>query len=190
MKPNLKTPLVVFAQDPGSKNYAISIVRGAVVRNKLKVKVLTNFMLTDLITQLKDVEAFTLESSKYKKAITEILKTHKPAAVVFERFMTRGIKGATIEYVSSMLGLLRGLTQLDVHAIPAVTWKSAVKRWGLDLDGMYKETRTTAHQVDATVMAIWLLAKCFGLPEVKINKPKLLKAIERTSKTDLKRKKK
>lgn len=176
------TPFVVLAQDPGSRNYAISVIQGAVVRGKLKIKIRESFLLQTLVQQLKDPKLLNKESNAYKKSLRGLLKAHKPNALVFERFMTRGIKGATIEYVSAMLGLFKGLTPMQVHAIPAVTWKSQVKKWGIDLESIYAGTKTTPHQIDATLMGVWLLVKLLQPKVVQINKRRLLKAIEKTDK--------
>lgn len=176
------TPFVVLAQDPGSRNYAISVIQGAVVRGKLKIKIRESFLLQTLVQQLKDPELLYEEKVAYEKSLRALIKTHKPQALVFERFMTRGIRGATIEYVSVMLGVLAGLTRLRVHAIPAVTWKSQVKKWGIDLESIYAGTKTTPHQIDATLMGVWLLVKLLQPKVVQINKRRLLKAIEKTDK--------
>ena len=190
MKTNPRLPITVLAQDPGSRNYAVSVVRGSLIRGNLKVKVITNFLLTSLITQLKEPAEFLKESDNYQEAIRDYIKKYKPDAIAIERFMARGLRGSTGEYLATMLGLQRSLTRLDIYAIPAVTWKSATKRWGIDLKMLYKETRTTPHQVDATVMGIWLIAKLLNVKTVRIPKAKLLKAIELTSKSKLKREKK
>lgn len=182
MNPTHPTPFVVLAQDPGSRNYAISIIQGAVVRGKLKIKVRESFLLQTRVQQLKDTGMFKKEADAYKRTLSKLIRKHQPHALVFERFMTRGIKGATIEYVSVMLGLLRGLTRLQVHAIPAVTWKSQVKKWGIELEAIYAGTKTTPHQIDATLMGVWLLTKLLQPKVVQINKRRLLKAIEKTDK--------
>lgn len=170
--------LTVLAHDPGKTNYGIAVVQGQAVRNKLQVKVLLTKKLRRPLKRLKDPEQLTAEVGAYLGEVGRLVEKYKPDLMIFERFMSRGIKGTTIEVVNVMLGALHCTFKQTLVPIAAVTWKSQFKRrWKFDLDRAYKECKTEPHLVDATLMGIYLLSKELDVAP-RLNFDQVLKAIE------------
>lgn len=85
-----------------------------------------------------------------------------------------------------MLGGVLTPIDLPIKLIPAVTWKSAIKREGVDLKEVYRKCRAQPHQVDATLIGVYVGLYAFKLKGFKgsnISKlmPGIIKQIEDTS---------
>lgn len=78
--------------------------------------------------------------------------------IAAERFQSRGVGGSSaimgplVERVNIMLGGL--LTKREIHLVPAMTWKSAVKK-RLPLELLYKAAAVPPHVVDAAMIGLW-----------------------------------
>ncbi len=180
----------LIASDPGTKNYAISVVTLEKLGKKFSVTVHENGMIKETVKGIKDSHLLKKELLQYVKKMKKLEKSHKPNALAAERFMTRGIKGPTVEYLNMMLGALNTNTKLPIKLIPAVTWKVAIAREGIDLKAEYKKTKALPHQVDATMIGIYVALHGFkvkGFKDSGIKKlfPGIIKQIEKTSTSKL-----
>jgi Holliday junction resolvasome RuvABC endonuclease subunit len=158
--------ITILGLDPGSVNYGFSVVRFDQVGKKLEYKILECGMLGSLLKDLSKPHKATLK--KHLKEIKGILSDYQIDYIFAERYMTRGIKGATVEAVNQMLGALDVSVKQEVTEMPASTWKNRVNKfWQLKDEGtkkgVYSRSRTLPHEVDATLQCFWLAEKKLGI---------------------------
>lgn len=141
--------MIYTGLDPGHKNFAVS--RISVTKTVAKCKVIEAGMLTNTITQMKgDVRT---QMGRYLRDLLPRLE----GPIYAERFMARGLKGATAETVNMALGALV-VARKKVTLIPAAQWKNAVNKV-LDLRMLYKCVGTPPHVVDSTLIAMYCAYK-------------------------------
>jgi hypothetical protein len=135
--------------DPGTKNFA------CVMLNNNKCTYAS--MFHSPINSLTD--------DKYElffKAIDKLIYDIKPNIILIERFAVRTFGTKLIELVSVMVGsVLTTAYNLNIKSCTtiAVTWKSAIKRAGHDLDRLYetgKKSYAPPHIVDALLMSYYI----------------------------------
>ena len=168
--------VTVISGDPGSKNFAISVIEGALVEGKVKIRLHGTTMLPEearLFDLTKDIQ---IPLGNYRNVLRNLAREYgSPAAVCFERFQTRGILGKTIECISMMNAvppLIFG--KADVRVITAATWKNRINRF-IDLKASYKEYKLTRvaslkrdHELDACLIGIYMIHKHFDVPDFQI----------------------
>lgn len=181
--------MVVMAHDPGKTNYAVAVVKGKVVRGKLRLRVIFNNMVSNTVKQLTDGTVLKQEIKAYLVETFQYGAAHKPNLFIAERFMTRGLKGPTIEMIGIMLGAFVSRLPVPYALVGASTWKNEMKRRGLDLKEMYKLARVTPHQLDAVLMAVYQLIKSMGVPRYNLDRDRIIQAAEAASALPLKKKK-
>ncbi len=179
----MKTYTVV-AHDPGTKNYGYAITQGRVKNGKFQVRFWENGKLYRTVLQLKDSTPMRESLQQYLEDISSIYKRcPHPVVTIAERYMTRGIRGTLVECVNVMLGAL--VTQIEpsskLKLVAAVTWKREMERCGLDLKEMYRLARVSAHQIDASLMSLFILMRGLGVARRKLNQQKLIQQIEAAS---------
>nr|DAH47961.1 MAG TPA: HOLLIDAY JUNCTION RESOLVASE [Caudoviricetes sp.] len=136
----------ILAFDPGSVNMGISLVE---ISKKGTPRVIAN---ATMMHPIHDIPSFMAQQRAFVNEVRMWIEQFKPRAIVAERFQSRGLRGATVECVSMMLGILSTL-DLPVLFITASTWKNQYqKRFGVNLRDVYKEIRTTPHQLDASLI--------------------------------------
>jgi hypothetical protein len=155
----------VIGFDPGTSNFGcfagkVSLKDGKVDRVISKESAMMENRLVDMTTIETDCVNFAAELDSY-------LLTYKPDTIVIERFMTRGLKGATIELVNMMIGQLtdrvrllkkQGKLKTRIVIITAATWKNQVNRVS-NLDAIYELFRSRGvvdHKVDAALMSLYV----------------------------------
>lgn len=170
----------VFSCDPGTKNFAMSLIEGTVTDQGLKIKILGTCMLDETLQDLTKDVAPTLR--KFHKRMDFIRTKHKPKLTCFERFQSRGLKGKTIEAIGYMLGVI-GMTfrKTDPRFILASTWKNRINKIdGVDLKEIYKGWGLTSsaksytgkrdHELDAVLIGIYHLHQHLGMEDFEIFK--------------------
>lgn len=193
-KPNKEYTLVpctrkhdyrILACDPGTKNFGIACVG---VRDG-KVDVIASAVLTHPMYELTaDVMR---QRELFSKEIRQWFKLYSPNLVIAERFQTRGNGGPTIETVSLMLGLLGAFKRIPYKYVIAGQWKNAFnKRWANGdkefLKDLYKDCRTTPHQLDASLIGVYGLEYALRV-ELKYNPNRMIEMVETTSRMELRR---
>ena len=154
--------LRVLGFDPGTSNFGCfaGLITGTddiQYFESLESAMLVN-PLCDMPTAVKDVPRFLGEIRSY-------IDTYRPHAIVIERFMTRGIKGPTIELVNMMIGALVTLVDtyreegkhIYIKIVTAASWKNQVNRI-FPLESIYKACKKRGladHQVDAALMSMY-----------------------------------
>lgn len=140
----------ILAFDPGSVNMGISIVDLYDNLPHVRANATMNYPIHD-ITQ------FMAEKRKFLEEVNAWVSKYRPQAIVAERFQSRGLRGATVECVSMMLGILSTLN-LPVLFITAATWKNNYqRRFNCNLRDVYKTLNNTPHQLDASLIG------CYGI---------------------------
>ncbi len=169
--------LRVLAHDPGSKSYGIAAVEitvGKPISKKefknpktkplsgLKFKVLYVGLLNSRYYGLKKTHEIGRETIAYMNEISKLVDDYQIDLQIGERYMTRGIKGVTIEFVNMMLGTLRGIAvakKTPLKVMPAAQWKVPLGNRGVDLDEIYSDAKTyqktTPHEVDAIFIGLY-----------------------------------
>lgn len=177
--------ITVLAHDPGSTNYGYAVIKGTLIKDRLHFKVVENGKIRNTIKQMKFRKIREKEREAYAREVGKIIKKHKPDFQIAERYMTRGIKGILIECVSSMLNTLELRFDTPLKLIPAVTWKTELKKCEADFKEWYKKCRTTPHQLDSAGMGIYAIMKFLNVPRQKIDMWKLIAQLEETSEEEL-----
>lgn len=156
----------IFSHDPGTANYGYGVTQVHQTEDrKMRIRVLENGLCASTIRSLNSLSARKIERDGYVDFLKQIKAKHNPDILCGERFMTRGIKGPTVESVNIMLGALENnivFWPRMVKMIPAATWKNAVNRSGVDLKAEYKRTRVTPHQLDAVLIGLYIGFQGFG----------------------------
>jgi hypothetical protein len=146
----------VLAIDPGSRNSGISVVA---VNAKEQIKVMANSILTNPI---HDLTIFGTQRDIFMQEIARWVDVYEPSGIIIERFQTRGLLGPLIEQVSIMIGIIAGAyPHIPIKLVTAATWKNEFHRRNetVTLDDLYKECRTTPHQLDSAFMGVFALEK-------------------------------
>lgn len=170
----------VFSCDPGTKNFAMSVIEGTYDGKGLKIKILGTCMLEETLQDLtKDVSPVL---QMFNKRMRKIRRKYKPNLTCFERFQSRGLKGKTIEAIGYMLGVIAiTFRKSDPQFILASTWKNRINKIdGVVLNDIYKEWGLTSkaktytgkrdHELDAVLIGIYKLHKELGLEDFEIFK--------------------
>ena len=153
--------------DPGTKNFACSVLEARMVDGEFKFKIVGTVMLTDCISEPK---AYIRKQARaYEKQFKKIQRKYGPFHLcTAERFQARGYGGHTIESINMMLGIM-ALTFKgeDFRTVTAAIWKNAFNRT-MDLKGLYQERKLyddakTDHEFDATMIGVHRLQSLFGL---------------------------
>lgn len=159
--------VVIFAHDPGTKNYGYSLVK-VCFGKKLKVEVLETGISPAAVYDLKTNDKTTpkLRVSEFLKWVKKYKRKYKFDYIVAERFMTRGgsSMGTTIECVGIMCGAMIA-TMDNVQLVTAAQWKNIVNRT-VDLKALYKNKEYylgEPHELDATLMAIYKAGQLLGV---------------------------
>lgn len=170
--------ITILGIDPGSSNQGISCIRFN--KKKQRFRVLANATMTYPLNDLRGKEF----QNRLHLCINEIdhwVQHFGVQVIIAERFQSRGLKGATGEYVACMLGALAYKYPV-VRVIPASQWKNAYQRlYEVDLKDMYKVVRTVPHQLDATLIARHGAVMGSGNKEIPANPERLIDRVNRAS---------
>lgn len=147
----------IMGLDAGSRNFGWSLIKV----ERTKFRIIKCGILTQTLTQLKEDSWFD-ELHLYAIQIEKLLRLSKPDAIIAERYFARhrGLEG---EMINLMLGttmriLFEQHPKVRTQLVMAMTWKSALKRSGFDLDMLYKECKPIPHHpIDATMQAAYLV---------------------------------
>lgn len=150
--------LVVLSMDPGVTNFAWSVLKA---KRGGRVDVVATGMLRHTLKELtgnsrENTDAFCAE-------IQELLEEYRVSHMIMERFMSRGMKGLTIELVNTMIGILMGMWNGESASFKLVTaaqWKNEWNRRS-DLKAFYKTVNCEVHQADAIGIGIYGAAYWF-----------------------------
>ena len=140
-----------LAQDPGSVNHGLAVI------DPVSLTILAHGLNPHTLTML--MPGVGTQVASYV-GLLRALKAKGCEYAIAERFQTRGIKGLSIELVSAMLGITLLEFPGKVRLVIASQWKNAYGRSGLDLDKLYVDMRPiTPHQIDASLMGLWMACK-------------------------------
>lgn len=163
--------IVILANDPGTTNYGFAIVKATMKQTTagrtLDFSILEHGLIPSTVRTLKNGKQLIAEIKAYLMTIQGLRIKHIPVAWIAERYMTRGIKGSTIEMVAIMMGSVLGKyhKKMRFKFIIAAEWKNQVNKRG-DLKEFYKAVRPyriTPHQVDACFIGIYGAHRWAGL---------------------------
>lgn len=164
--------ITVLSMDPGTSNYAASVLRVASDDTRMKVKVVGTRLVENTVKVPADLVP---ELRSYISEIRYLEHLYGPFdLVVAERFQSRGLKGTTIEAINMMLGAL-AVTYPELTIYTASTWKNAFNRKldPFNLKDLYddlkelvkpipKAERSTVHELDCSLMGIYHACKELG----------------------------
>ena len=171
--------MLIAAFDPGVKNFGVAVI------DPKTLKVLKHWLNPYTVTTLgADKKPQILA---YKQFLHDMEHVHGCSHIIAERFQSRGsLFGISIEAVSFMLGLAEASFPNKTRLVIASQWKTAYNRSGLDLKALYKELwqkphRVTPHQIDASLIGMWLACKMrhVKLPNERIIKVLILSSIQK-----------
>lgn len=174
----------ILGLDPGSTNFGISCVE----YSKRGSRILANAVLDNPVKGL----ATGIEEKKntFLSEIFNWLDNFNCKAIIAERFQSRGLRGNTAEEVTFMIGILSQAFEIKTKLVIASTWKNAFARQhGEKLKEFYKLSRTTPHQLDASLIALFGLSTGFHA-DIEYSIGNLITKVENSSLTRLKRERK
>ncbi|AGS82039.1 Holliday junction resolvase [Pseudomonas phage PaBG] len=185
------TDLRILAMDPGTSNFAVSIMRLRWANNRFQFKCEGTTML-DPQRLLKDMKTMRSSLNTFRDYVQPLFEVENLDAFVAERFQARGGKGPTIESVNCMLGCMAQQSNHIKNAdfITAGVWKNEFNRYAdlkemyLDLADLRKEklTKIAIHQLDSMLLGIYVGCKLLGVRpfsfiDTREKEAKLLKAL-------------
>lgn len=164
--------VTLLSLDPGTRNFAASVLVGKVVDDLLRVHVVGTTMID---VTMDDMKYAQILASNFSKEMARLEKQYKFSHIVAERYQARGIRGTTVECVNVMLGImLNQFSHCDISFFTAATWKNRYNR-NLDLKDLYvdlkdlesskkKEFRKTEHELDSCLLGIYHLCNLHNIP--------------------------
>ena len=148
----------ILSMDPGVTNFAWSVLE---VSRPFKVKLVATGMLEET---LKDMTGNVKEKADlFLNAVKVLKEEYEIDHTIMERFMSRGMKGLTIELVNVMLGIMLGSwkkKQRNFKLITAAQWKNEWNRRA-DLKEFYDKVSCTVHQADSIGIGLYGAAYWF-----------------------------
>lgn len=181
----------ILSIDPGKVNIAYAVIDARHHRGKVQIKLHQCGMLKKGITELKTTDV-RKPVAAFHREIRSILETYGNFDLfIAERFQSRGLLGATSEYVNIGLGIVLVLTarkRMTSRLITAATWKNRANKF-FDLKQAYKDVRTTPHELDATLIGIFGACSVFNqIPFKEHSDPsRLLQSINKKTTSPLKK---
>ena len=169
--------MLIAAFDPGSKNFGVAIV------DPESLKIVAHWLNPYTVRTLGDDKASQI--AEYKKFLKSMRTRHKCTHLIAERFQARGsLSGISIEVVSFMLGLAEHQFPNKSKFVIASQWKTAYNRSGdFNLKDLYRDlwqkpNRITPHQIDASLIGMWVACKMrrVKLPGLRIVRAQLIAA--------------
>lgn len=167
--------VTVFSCDPGTQNFACSVMQGRLTKTGLEINIIGTAMVP---VTLKDMKANVAEQLiKFRNLMRHVKKVHSPNITCFERYQSRGLKGNTIEAIGYMMGVVAMVfRKTDPQFILASTWKNRANRIdGVDLKEIYKGWGLTSmakaytgkrdHELDALLIGLYKIHQHFGLED-------------------------
>lgn len=162
--------MIILGCDPGDSSFGITILDISENRFDIALIGMNNFTISNLTPNTKlpskskrrkkapdvRIASFIDQVYAYKFNIKTIIKKYNIDLCASERFMTRGIKGKSIECVSMMNGITACLAlDQDIPFIlyPAAAWKNSINKI-VDLKELYKETKLKPHEIDSAYIAL------------------------------------
>lgn len=178
---NNKTVTRILGIDPGKTNMGISCLG---VDKKDNVIILANAVMAKPLNQLST--GFLTSMNLFMKEIDLWVKAYNPHCIAIERFMTRGIKGDSIECVSGMWGAIGYTYQLPTKLLNAAVWKNAFRRRfpDIELDSVYNYSKTTPHAIDSILQGCYALELALQRP-IHYSPDSIVEMAEATSLTKL-----
>lgn len=195
--------MIVLGCDPGTTNYAWAVLNVRERGNRLVLNIKSAGQLHWTITNLTDkpqkpkkskikkkipikeqmIPPMEIQMRRFKKDWSEQLDKYKPDTFYAERFMTRGLKGATVEAVSMMNGILASLSDdrgMKFAVTTAASWKYHVNTI-YDLEELYKKFKGILpnHIIDASFIALYAALKAYNIPWTKMTVDALLDELDR-----------
>ncbi len=157
----------VIGHDPGSRNYAFSVVDARIHNKVLQYRILKCGIVEPVIPALK--EGLHSGLLRLIGSLNSILGEFKPIDYfIAERFISRGLMGDIGERTNIMLGVSLTLTSrskvglIGSSLITASTWKNQIKS-KVDLKRLYKQCSRTPHEIDASFIALYKICVHFGV---------------------------
>lgn len=142
----------ILSIDPGTKNFAVCLQDGGIVRGTM--------YLHQLIDAIKTDEPERIDG--YAQAVSRLLDTTAPDAVIIERFMARQFSAKIIELVGVMIGIMVMLCRardVPLTIVSSAQWKTPFKRVG-DLKALYAHGKARygmePHVIDAMLLGRYL----------------------------------
>lgn len=179
--------LRILSFDPGPVNMGWAVIRGT---RKRQTRVVASGKLFSPFRNLTcSPQEMRQQFNDFKGELEGLIELFDINAICCERFMSRGLKGPTIELVNFMLGIIVGTALKPAitpvrkkfkFVIPA-QWKNEWNKHN-DLKAFYKTTNTEPHQVDAVGIGLYCAADWYNKPFYEdINFNKLAKDISNTN---------
>lgn len=149
---------IIIGLDPGTKNYAYSIIEVSPwITSKgstLKVNPIKTGILCNTITSLSDVQK-TMNAYLMEIGMLFSDPTYVCEGIVVEQYQSRGSQNKLLELVNLMLGgLITRYDYIPLSIFSAASWKKSIKQ-RFDLDGEYKIITCTPHEMDATLIGVY-----------------------------------
>lgn len=139
--------VVVLSLDPGVTNFAWSVLE---CTRKGRPELLATGMIQNTVKEFTG-DDLRAEAALFESEIRQLVEEFSVTHLIAERFMSRGMKGLTIELVNSMLGiLLNGWSggPGSFKLITAAQWKNEWNR-NSSLTDFYARCACEVHQVDS-----------------------------------------
>ena len=177
----------ILSIDPGTTNAAWSILRMS--RSEKGSKILRVVASGKILTPI--IDTIGEDTEPLKRFIEEmdfLINSNNINIISIERFVSRGLKGKTIELVNRMIGIIHGIAidsdkpRLFFDIMPA-HWKNEWNKYS-SLEEFYKKVNCVVHQVDAVGIGLYAGYKILGYKpfyDIKDREQKLAKEINQTN---------
>lgn len=190
------TETVILGLDPGTKNFAFSIIKVqpwiTPKGTTLKVEVVETGLLNNTVLDTKHAKSQLMMFLAEIGCIIE-RPNRLCNAIVVEQYQSRGHGTKLLELVNIMIGgLFTRFDYREFNFFSAASWKTAIKQ-KFDLDGEYKRITCTAHEVDATYIAMYGAFRLLKLKpfvgHTQASLQKIARRVEKVSKTPARKRK-
>jgi len=145
----------ILSLDPGTSNHGFAVLDVIYENKEYSCEVLHSGLIKSTVSDLTDKVSDQVNA--YLDELQALVDMYEIDSFCFERYMTRGIKGTTIECVNIMLGSAIAAFKGKLQILPAAQWKNAFNKVH-DLDKIYAHYSSDGippHVVDSALIGIY-----------------------------------
>jgi hypothetical protein len=152
--------MLILSDDPATRNYGRSLIEvdDNIKNDKLRFKIKKAWLVKSTILNTDVKGDISKILAKFSKNARKTYRKYGFNYYAAERFMPRGGAGTVqgCEVIAMMLCLnVRAFKTAESRLLPAVVWKTQIKRY-YDLKDLYKQIKPCPdHLLDATLIGLY-----------------------------------
>jgi hypothetical protein len=153
--------MIIYAHDPGKINYGFSVLR--VIDDNIEVLKCGTFVGVQNAknrAELALLYGTVVDNARVVNEYEVSVGIEDVNTFVIERYMSRNVGTSLLETVNLGTGYLLSKLprQTEIEMITPAIWKNWCNKH-FNMDELYAKIKVTPHEMDATLMALFILSK-------------------------------